>query len=171
MLIQFMMSILTYLGTNYKTFAVSVAAASVGLFMWEHIARVNKVDIYKPSAGINWIAIKGGKIWEHIGYYSAKLSSFLTYIKLDELYQTGQELWIPTWTLIKSPFRFFTGYGEYIKNINFRHPIVIGLGSVTLLVIFGLTGYGTYLYKIGTPARQILGTTMTDMLKLFRINK
>lgn len=110
------------------------------LFVWEYIARSKKSNI-KPSVGIAWTADKAKLGFYEIGKIISRLSSFLTYIKLGEIYDTLYDLIKPTCDLVLSPFEGFKGYWD--TACTYKYPAAVTLGSTVLCTALG---YCWYLY-------------------------
>lgn len=99
------------------------------LFVWEHIART-KGSTFKPSVAISWLSETLGNAFYNIGVGISKLSSFLTYIKLEDLYKTAHDLFKPIFELAWSPFQIIKGYCE--TALTYKYPIIITIGSLLL---------------------------------------
>jgi hypothetical protein len=125
---------------NYLIY-LSVPAILFSAFLFEHIARKNGSNI-KPSTVISFLADKSFLFWNKLGYYCAKLSSFYTYIDIKEIYQTLDDLFGPTVKLIISPYQFIKGYVD--TALSYKYPILIGIGSITVVSILTLCGYNFY---------------------------
>lgn len=117
----------------------------LNIFCWEHLSRKNDWSV-KPSFFINELAEFCQTQFENIGYYFAKISSFVhvvyTYIDIEDLKRTFLDLINPTMELLNSPFYSVKGYFE---TINFYdYPYLILFGSIILMSIIGglLGSYG-----------------------------
>ncbi len=105
---------------------------------WEHVASINKFS-FKPSVIIGFIADKAIVMWEFIGRIFGHLSSFITYLKFEELYKSVHTLGKEIWRLLASPLY---GIREYFNvAYEYRWPVLIGIGS---LLILGAVAYGLY---------------------------
>lgn len=125
---------------NYSFYSKIFLVGCISVFLWEHIART-KESQFKPSVVINWTADTLKNIFYNIGVGFSKLSSFLTYIKLDDLYKTAHDLLKPTFELIGSPLQTIKGYWD--TALTYSYPITVTLGSLTL---FATLMYLWYLF-------------------------
>ena len=107
------------------------AAAGIGAFVWEYIARRTNSDV-KPSVGISYASNKCGQFFNYLGSIAARISSFYTYIEFEELVKTFQELFVPMWNLVTSPFYMLKGYVHTMKS--YKYPFLVIVGSLTLFV-------------------------------------
>jgi hypothetical protein len=91
---------------------------------------------YAPSDALNTLArwIKNG--WEWLGWLCAKLSSFLTWIRLERFLKAIYNLGEPVFQMCISPYYFLKGYIEAARL--YDHPWKIRFGSA---ILFGLIGY------------------------------
>ncbi len=102
----------------------------LSIFIWEHVARTSGSQ-FKPSVGITFVSETSKSMFYKIGVFLSKISSFLTYIKLGELFQTAHDLLKPTFELLGSPLQTLEGYWE--TALTYKYPIIVALGSVTLV--------------------------------------
>ena len=112
---------------------IIIAVAFLFVFSWEHFAKVNESQV-KPSVYITYVASNVKYVFELLGRFVAKISSFLTYIRFEEMLETLKELLKSMIELITSPVYFLKGY--YYTIIEYRYPILIWIGSITLLLLF-----------------------------------
>lgn len=141
--VSFPQSLNKLIVTNYKSFLGGTALLSVILFGWEHVAKKQKTN-FKPSVGIEKSAIFFKKLWARVGLYTAKLSSFYTYINLGELYETASDLAKPTKSLVASPLEAFKSYAKAAEE--YKYPIMIGAGTLT---VTSFVAYLIYAFKNG----------------------
>lgn len=119
--------------TSYYKFIFYISIFSISsLFVIEHTAKKFNFNI-KPSILIKYAADNSILIWQKIGIFFANISSFYTFIKFGELYETLLDLLIPIIHLLISPLNFINGY--LAVAIKYKYPALIGLGSLTLLGI------------------------------------
>ncbi|QKF93611.1 hypothetical protein QKU48_gp0153 [Fadolivirus algeromassiliense] len=130
---SFVSSVISSLANHPGFYAKVGTAGCFFLFMWEHVARTKGSNV-KPSVGIAWTADKLKVGFYQIGVGFSKLSSFLTYIKLGDLYQTAQDLFKPTIELFGSPLQSLKGYWD--TALTYSYPVTVTLGSATLVGVF-----------------------------------
>jgi hypothetical protein len=118
--------------TSWRLYLIFLGILLVTSFAWEHIARTYGSQV-KPSVGINFIAESAKTIFYKIGVFLSRLSSFLTYIKLGDLFQTAQDLFKPTFELLASPLETIKGYWE--TALTYKYPVTVTIGSITLVGI------------------------------------
>jgi hypothetical protein len=106
-----------------------ICITTFGLIAWEHGARISHLE-WRPSVGLTYLANQSIKFFTQIGKILATISSFYTWINLDEFYQTLQDLFDPTIRLLSSPVYTIKGYLSVI--VDYQYPILIVLGSMTL---------------------------------------
>lgn len=108
---------------------------AVGLIVLEHGARVSHLE-WRPSVGLTYLGDQAIVVFTNIGKLLANISSFYTWINLDELWRTIQDLFVPLVRLCSSPLYTIKGYLSVM--VQYKYPILIGLGSCTLvgLVLF-----------------------------------
>ncbi len=102
----------------------------LALFLWEHICRQNNIQI-RPSPYLFMVSNQAQKIFTTVGVYIALVSSFYTYIKVDELLTTLFDLVEPLFKLATSGFYIIKGYTQTADQ--YRYPIAITLGTATIL--------------------------------------
>lgn len=109
------------------------------VFVWEHIGRQYQTML-RPSVALEFVSTKSQELFRFLGTQWAKLSSYLTWINLEELQVTIKDLAKPTVELIGSPLQALKGY--YEKAITYQYgPWQIYLGSFLLCGIFGYLMY------------------------------
>lgn len=122
------------------------------LFLWEHVARTHSSNM-KPSVGITFVADYAKLLFHMIGSQFSRLSSFLTYIKLDELYITAYDLIKPSFELLWSPLQAVKGYWDIAMT--YKYPGSIALGSIVLCVSCMYLGHR---YRRHIPTRFMFWT-------------
>lgn len=85
----------------------------------------------KPSQGFGYVAQKGQDFFSWTGKGFAKLSSFYTYIELDEFYKTGHDLVKPAAKIVVSPAYTIKGYFDEMKTYQRRRWLIV-LGTATI---------------------------------------
>lgn len=139
------------------TIAKAIGGCGTLIFLWEHTARTNKSN-YKPSVAINFCSEKAKLLFKIIGTNIAKLSSFLVYIKFEELYATLYDIVKPTYELCMSPIEIIKGYAD--KASTYKTPGMIAIGSITLIcgIMYGWYRLGHYIpanYRAYWPLRSL----------------
>ncbi len=109
-----------------------IFAGLVSVFLWEHIARLYNIKI-RPSPLLSFLSINAQKLFSKIGTLLARLSSFYTYINLEEIKKTLSDLLVPVFDIFTSPVHTLIGYMNTLSK--YKYKILIPLGSVTLLGI------------------------------------
>ena len=112
-------------------------AITVGLFFWEHMARMRQSNV-KPSVAIRTVDTNVRIVFNKIGVTIAHLSSFLHWINLRELEKTLLDLLKPTFDLIASPTDIIKGYWTQIRDYNYSAWKTY-IGSFVMLAILGMT--------------------------------
>lgn len=107
-------------------------SALVLIFLVEHVGRLNGL-IYRPSYFLTFVATWCQDFYHYCGKIFALISSFYDWLNFKEIYHSLQDLLIPIWNVITSPFYLLKGYGETMHT--YRFPILIALGSLTIVVI------------------------------------
>lgn len=117
----------------FQLFSVAVLT----VFLWEHLCRVNQVEIARPSRLISWCAIQLETMWAVAGRFWALLSSFLyeLYFRL-ALWDTFYALVEPLWRCLVAPYHFVQAYVALAQS--YAHPWCIYLGSSLLVLVGGL---------------------------------
>jgi hypothetical protein len=113
-----------------QTALYTLAGITFGTFAWEHAGRLNHWA-YRPSIGLGHVATFAINRFTDLGRIIARLSSFLTYLHLEEMFETIGAVVTPAWKLIISPFYTITGYFSQIKFYN--HPYLVVVGSMSLV--------------------------------------
>lgn len=103
---------------------------ALGMIVLEHGAKVYQLK-YRPSVGLTYLGDKAIILFTDIGKIFAKISSFYTWVNLEDLWQTLQELFVPLIRLLSSPFYTIVGYMSIM--VEYKYPMLIGLGSCTLI--------------------------------------
>jgi hypothetical protein len=104
----------------------------------------------------NFIADWSEYIFAQIGMQFARISSFMLYIKFEELFVTLEDLITPIVSIFASPIQFVKGYLDAAHE--YQYPIMITVGSIVLIVlVFGL------LYKYNNWFRNLM-EKMWDMV-------
>lgn len=124
---------------NAGTIIKILGGLSVVLFAWEHYARTNKKEM-KPSVAFTWCAKTSKSIFNWVGTWLAKLSSFYTWINLTEIALTAVDFFKPIWSLLWSPLQVLKGYGT-IAATYANKTSLIWLGSITLLTVISYVWY------------------------------
>ena len=127
------------------------SASAVAVFGWEHVARLFELNI-KPSMFIMQAVSLFNYVFENFGKTLGAMSSYLWWLKLDEIKKTCRDLFVPVYDLVVSPRFVVTGWYNYVKTFlgnNFHSDswqFYLGLfgliACVTALI-------GTHLYKKG----------------------
>ena len=118
-----------------RKLAIALVSLSV-LFVFTIICEdvEKRYDItYRPSFFLSKISKFLTDTFEYIGEIFAKLSSFYTYINIDSLKKTLEDLIKPIFTSMMSPFYIVKGYALEIDL--YEHPYIVFLGSVTLVAL------------------------------------
>ena len=122
-----------------------------GLVLWEHAGRVLKSN-FKPSIAINSTIEPLQNWFEYIGESFARISSYLHWLKLDELATTLKDLFIPIVKIFTAPVFGIKGYLTYTWK-NFNNPYIIYIGSI-LLIIASITSF--YYFRQYIPFGDII---------------
>ena len=122
---------------NYYFTITTIFVSIIGAVCLEHIGRGQAITI-RPSFFLNKIAKFFMDLFELLGYFCAKISSFYELIKWEEIKLTLYDLFKPSFDICSSPLYFIKGYVEEM-NI-YDHPYMIIAGSITIiiLVLYGL---------------------------------
>ena len=107
----------------------------LALLVWEHTGR-QYGTAFKPSVMIEFTGSKSRDFFYFMGTLYAQISSYLTWIDLEELKITVIDLVKPLWKLLESPFEALRGYYETACTYELG-PWQIYLGSFLLLCVFG----------------------------------
>lgn len=99
----------------------------------------------KPSILINKLAINSKKWSYNLGYWTAKISSFYTYINLEEIWETFNDLVGPMFSLLSSPMYTLKGY--FVTAYEYATFPVLTTFALALFTV--LSGMGLYYYKDG----------------------
>ena len=117
---------------NYS-FAFSVTV--IGLFVWEHIGRLKNWSI-RPSVPLQFTSDQLSNLFNWSGKQFAILSSFLTFINLDETKKTLYDLVKPILGIIVSPYYFIKGYIDKAITYDFKTwQIYLGSACIFFFVI------------------------------------
>lgn len=108
--------------------------ASAAVICWEHAARINSWK-YRPSAGLTAVADNAIIFWKLVGKSIAKISSFYNFLRIYELMTTIYDLVTPILKTIFSPIWMLKGYID--QSGAYDHRWLVGLGTVTILVLIG----------------------------------
>lgn len=107
-----------------------IISTVVGTVFFEHIARVNDVQ-FKPSVFVRRLSTVSENIFQIIGEHFAHISSYITVLKIKELFITTYDLLKPTVHLVLSPFYMIDAFIEEAHE--YKYPIMIAIGSGLLL--------------------------------------
>lgn len=123
---------------------------SIGIFIMaltlEHYFRDTE-NILKPSLVLGKVAEMFEDFFEQLGKLCAWLSSFLTLIKLDELFESIRRLLEPMLRILFSAYYFCIGYFDYLLDM--RKPYLVLAGSLVILFITTcIMKYYSKLYKV-----------------------
>lgn len=120
----------------------------VSVFLWEYILLEWELDDwYAPSDALNTVKRRCIDTWEWIGWLAAKISSYLTWVRLEKLFEALRNLVSPVMWIAISPLYSIKGYLDTIKL--YDHPWKIIIGSVFLVSILV---YIEERYRLGTRA-------------------
>jgi hypothetical protein len=146
--------------TIYKLVA-GTAGVSIGIFLCEHLGRL--YNYTRPSIYL-WILANGSiKFFRNIGRMIAWLSSYLTWIKLDESLITARDLVIPTWNLVVSPFQIIYGYMIAAESyVDKEWLVYIGSGLFVLAII--ATCYANRIKILNLPTIRKLRSIVDRLL-------
>jgi hypothetical protein len=133
---------------------------------WEHFARKNN-STFKPSTGFWKAAAFAHDAWYTVGEYSAKISSFIYYLRdwlhdlwviikdfFSEFVKTASDYFKPLVELCFSWKYAFEGYFE--TALTYTYPTLVGLGTVLLLFFVAtLVTFVLARYQIIDPSYSI----------------
>jgi hypothetical protein len=112
--------------------ALLITLFPVFIFLWEHIALTNDIEI-KPTLLVDKATLICEESWRIAGIFFAYLGAYYEYLHLDRLLDTFEALACSIYRLIIS-VRFFTlGFDSIAKLYN--HPNIIYICSATLLIL------------------------------------
>jgi hypothetical protein len=112
----------------------------IGSVIWEYVGKKTQSNI-KPSVAITYVATKAGDLFYYIGQLAAKISSFYTYIDFKDFFESIHDLFKPMINLVISPFQFISGYINV--SLLYKHPYIVGFGSLTLMLLISYICYRT----------------------------
>jgi len=109
------------------------------LFIWEHIANVNKFKI-RPTWPLLKLIILSRIFFYHVGVIIGRIASIVTHLHLDELMDTVFYILTLFWDLIMSIYYIKNGImyiSNMLKNVKqiYSTSIVLIFASVTILCI------------------------------------
>ena len=107
------------------------------LIIWQHIARVYNLK-YRPSYFLERGADLCIYFWTKLGELFARLSSYIHYLRLEELAISTRELIEPLWNSLTSFVYFLKGYMNFLNKVPYKTSLYIGSVSI----ITGLVGVG-----------------------------
>jgi len=102
----------------------------LALFATEHLTKHHYPSL-KPSIFIKFVGDFLENIFTEIGHHLAYFSSFYTYIKLEDLYDTFLNLINPVIEVVGSPVSLLKGYLEV--SLEYKYPFLVVLGTITLI--------------------------------------
>lgn len=115
-------------------FLGTLGSIAVSVLLWEYILLEWELDDwYAPSDALTTVSGWCRDVWEWIGWLAAKISSYLTWIRLEKLMQALRNLLLPVAEICLSPFYIIKGYTDTMKL--YEHPWKISLGSILLLLL------------------------------------
>lgn len=118
---------------NLETIGLISAGVLFTCFLWQHIVRINKVNIITPSKILQVVADELSRFFELAGTYFAWVSSWiLRWLNLYEFGVTLAELFKPIWEIVFSWSKFIYGYWKETLSYASKWPKTI-LGSMLLL--------------------------------------
>jgi hypothetical protein len=88
---------------------------------------------FKPSDVARWFATHVIKWSEWLGMQWARLSSFMDFIKLENVYVAITNLSNPIFEIIGAPYFFMRGYCT-MANL-YDHPYLTVIGSIVLITV------------------------------------
>lgn len=119
----------------FLSVTIAVLVCTIG---WEHFAKNINVGT-KPSVFLKFLVSWANWFYEWLGIQFGRLSSFITYLKIEELFDSIKDVMVPLFDfLIVSPFYFFKGY--FLIVCDYKWPILIFIGSFVILdlVVWGI---------------------------------
>lgn len=128
---------------SLTTVACWIAGPAVSVFLVEHVLKKYEIA-YKPSWAIGVVADLLVDFWGWLGRWAARLSSFLTYFELKDLWETFSDLARPTGRFFLSWLEFFAAYGKQAGLAIYRSPYTIYTGSALLVA-----GISFLVYRYG----------------------
>lgn len=109
-------------------------------FLYEYAILEFELDNwYAPSDALNTLARRLQDGWEWLGRFWAKLSSFLTWIRLERLFKAMYNISDPIFQMVVSPFYFLKGYVETARLYDHPWKIRIGSGILCGLIYYLLS--------------------------------
>ena len=122
---------------NLKTNIIIFFVAFLSIFCWEHIEKKHSFVGTKPSIILNYIGDYLIDLWELLGKWFAKISSFLTFIDFEELKETFYDIMLPCIRIMTSYFYMVKGY---VTTLNlYENQVEIILGSSIIFTLFIIT--------------------------------
>jgi hypothetical protein len=123
-----------------KNYYPHLSAALLFVLVWEHICRQYK-STYRPSVFLRWCSDTAKSFFSLIGKYLAQLSSFYTYINLEEMKRTVSDVFTPLVELMFSPW--YTVKTYLSTAAKYKYWILVPLGTLTFMVL-AYYCYATY---------------------------
>lgn len=118
---------------NGKTVAKIITGLGLGTLIWEHSFRIYESD-FRPSIGMKAATQAIQPLFMTIGSYLAQLSSYLHWLKFDELWTTIKDLSNNGFNLMTSPVHILKGYIN--KAFTYRGgPWMIYTGSFLMCAV------------------------------------
>lgn len=125
---------------SMKRIGYTALAIFLTVFLWEHVGRINNVDI-RPSVALNWLSEKSEDFFRFLGFLWAKLSSFLSWLDFEEMFRTLQDLIKPLISIYTSPLMMIKGYTTTLREYDNWYMLIIGS-----LMIIAISAYIAYTY-------------------------
>lgn len=126
--------------------AIGTGATFVVAFITEYALKRAGVQT-KPSTVLTIVADWSWRVFEGIGRWVAKISSFLTYIDLDDVWATFRDLFTPIARICWSPMRGLYGYATEACSAIYKNPWSIYVGSAILIAGAAFVTYKYDLHK------------------------
>ena len=104
--------------------------ATTVLFV-QYLARMRNWQM-RPSYFLEKIAEQTAIFWNYAGQKFAQISSYLYFLRLNELVLALGDLISPIWKTLWAGLDFFKGYKNYISNLHYADFII--LGSIVLII-------------------------------------
>jgi hypothetical protein len=134
--------------------AIGMVCSLVGIFFWEHLGRLYKYE--RPSIYLLILVDKSITFFRNVGRMFAWLSSYLTWIKLEEIYITARDLIIPIVNLLLSPLQII--YGYWIATLSYMDKAwLIYIGSGLLVGAVAIICYANRITILNlSPAKKLI---------------
>lgn len=121
---------------SYSTTVIirNVLIGVLAVVIWEHCARINQFSTWcRPSALLDLVATLSWDFFAWLGRGFAYLSSFITYLHLDEFWATIKALMEPIIKILGSWIAIPVDYCHVA--VSYATPVAVFIGSAVLITL------------------------------------